>query len=102
MSKKCSCEGSCPVCRLGEVSDHKCNHCKTEFCPKCHGIMNGKVKLESIRTCRCKRKKQPSDIFLELAAKGKPVTNRQFLKKTRAYLNCKYSKIKKVNKTATT
>jgi len=35
----CGCEGSCPICRLGEVDNHKCNNCETEFCPVCHGTL---------------------------------------------------------------
>jgi hypothetical protein len=35
----CGCEGSCPICLLGEVDDHKCNKCGAVFCPKCHGLL---------------------------------------------------------------
>lgn len=48
----CGCEGSCPVCRLGEVHGHKCNRCGAEFCPKCHSIAND-VKSENVEQCQC-------------------------------------------------
>ena len=48
----CGCEGSCPVCRTGEVDDHKCNRCGAEFCSKCHGIAND-VKSENVLPCKC-------------------------------------------------
>lgn len=54
---KCSCEGVCPVCRIGEVSDHKCNRCKAKFCPKCHGIING-IKSENVNPCKCGKPKR--------------------------------------------
>jgi len=50
----CGCEGSCPVCRLGEVDDHKCNYCEVEFCLECHGIIN-EVKSENVLPCKCKK-----------------------------------------------
>lgn len=57
----CGCEGSCPICRLGEVDDHWCPRCETEFCPQCHGRKKGpkpgKVPVvgpeEMIEPCRC-------------------------------------------------
>lgn len=49
----CGCEGSCPVCRIGEVDDHKCNRCGAKFCPKCHGIINN-VRSENVLACKCK------------------------------------------------
>ena len=48
----CGCEGSCPVCRLGEVDNHRCNRCKTIFCPKCHGIKHG-CRSENVNPCKC-------------------------------------------------
>ena len=50
----CGCEGSCPVCRLGEVDNHGCNRCGAKFCPKCHGVIN-KVS-ENVLLCRCERR----------------------------------------------
>jgi hypothetical protein len=50
---KCGCEGSCPVCRLGEVGNHKCDNCKTEFCPQCHGIKYTRVIGAQVLPCRC-------------------------------------------------
>jgi hypothetical protein len=50
----CGCEGSCPVCRIGEVENHKCDSCKAEFCPKCHGVANG-IKSENVSPCKCKK-----------------------------------------------
>ena len=49
----CGCDGSCPVCRIGEVDDHKCDSCGVEFCPKCHGITND-IKSENVLQCKCK------------------------------------------------
>ena len=49
----CGCEGSCPVCRIGEVTKHKCNSCGVEFCPECHGIKNN-VQSENVLPCQCK------------------------------------------------
>jgi len=34
----CGCEGSCPVCLVGEVEHHRCDTCRARFCPDCHGI----------------------------------------------------------------
>lgn len=48
----CGCEGSCPVCRIGEVDYHICDYCKAEFCPKCHGITNY-VRSENVLPCNC-------------------------------------------------
>jgi len=50
----CGCEGSCPVCRIGEVDDHKCGRCGVEFCPKCHGITNG-IESENVLPCKCEK-----------------------------------------------
>lgn len=53
VSHECGCEGSCPNCRIGEVENHKCDYCKTEYCPKCHGISkHGKV-MPQINICEC-------------------------------------------------
>lgn len=43
----CGCEGSCPVCRIGEVDDHECDSCGVVFCPKCHGVANN-IKSENV------------------------------------------------------
>ncbi|MES2088050.1 MAG: hypothetical protein V4467_03600 [Patescibacteria group bacterium] len=59
MSKKCGCEGSCPVCFEGEVSDHHCNRCGRDFCPTCHGIKRGPPS-EDILKCACR----PEDVVL--------------------------------------
>ncbi len=53
----CGCEGSCPVCRNGEVDDHKCGYCKAEFCSKCHGITNHVVS-ENVLPCKCRKHKK--------------------------------------------
>jgi hypothetical protein len=45
---QCGCEGSCPVCTIGEVDNHKCNKCGADFCPKCHGTVR-----PSIMPCQC-------------------------------------------------
>lgn len=50
----CGCEGSCPICRIGEVDNHKCDFCKTEFCPECHGVVVKKIKSENVLPCECK------------------------------------------------
>ncbi len=52
---KCWCEGSCPVCRIGEVEDHKCNMCKRTFCQDCHGIESGQPS-ENLEQCSCPNK----------------------------------------------
>lgn len=54
MSDKCSCEGSCPVCRIGTVENHKCNRCRFEFCPACHGTMP-KYKAKNVLPCLCRQ-----------------------------------------------
>lgn len=51
----CGCEGSCPVCRIGEVDDYKCNICGVVFCPVCHGITN-KFSPNVVK-CSCKKDK---------------------------------------------
>ena len=50
----CGCEGSCPVCRLGEVDNHKCDRCRSEFCPKCHGLKNRES--PNVNRCQCEIK----------------------------------------------
>jgi len=35
----CGCEGSCPVCRLGEVENHRCDRCGSRFCSQCHATL---------------------------------------------------------------
>ena len=57
---ECGCEGSCPVCRKGEVENHKCNRCLFEFCPVCHGTMP-KYKSENVSPCLC-----PRNVFAHL------------------------------------
>ena len=51
----CGCEGSCPICRFGEVENHKCNKCKTEFCPVCHGTLEELPKRlpKNVVKCEC-------------------------------------------------
>jgi len=49
----CGCEGSCPICRIGEVDDHKCDSCGAKFCPKCHGSTNRKFS-PNVKPCSCK------------------------------------------------
>ncbi len=50
----CGCEGSCPVCWLGEVDNHKCDRCGAEICPKCHGLKN--MWSPNLERCLCKGK----------------------------------------------
>lgn len=57
MSSECSCDGSCPVCRIGEVENHKCNRCRFEFCPVCHGTMS-EYKAENVLPCRCPQEEE--------------------------------------------
>lgn len=52
----CSCEGSCPCCFVGEVENHKCNHCKREFCNVCHGIKSGNSH-HNVLACNCSQEK---------------------------------------------
>ena len=55
----CGCEGSCPVCRTGEVSDHRCDRCRTVFCPVCHGVLawsRGICISPNTAYCQCKKK----------------------------------------------
>ncbi len=51
----CGCEGSCPVCSFGDVEDHKCVTCMTEFCPKCHGISKAlqATAYDQVARCHC-------------------------------------------------
>lgn len=61
----CGCEGSCPICRVGEIEGHECNNCGVAFCSKCHGLESN---IEIVRRhilfcndlpilpCRCKQK----------------------------------------------
>lgn len=50
---ECGCEGSCPICRLGEVDDHRCDRCKTLFCPHCHGVINLGSEAPTVGWQRC-------------------------------------------------
>lgn len=59
MSDTCDgtgCAGSCPVCHIGEVSDHKCSRCGTTFCPVCHGTKKDRPS-KNVLPCRCKEQK---------------------------------------------
>jgi len=51
----CGCEGSCPICQLGEVDDHRCDCCKTIFCPHCHGVVNlgSEAPTAGWQRCQC-------------------------------------------------
>jgi len=51
----CGCEGSCPVCQLGEIRDHLCETCMTEFCSNCHGIKKAiqATAYDQVQRCRC-------------------------------------------------
>jgi hypothetical protein len=53
----CGCEGSCPVCSIGEVDDHRCDSCGSKFCPECHGVISpegrGTVPSLNVSPCRC-------------------------------------------------
>lgn len=52
-------EGSCPICRIGEVGlidDDKCNRCQTRFCKKCGGTkwVNFKYRENpNVLPCKC-------------------------------------------------
>ena len=48
----CGCEGSCPVCRIGEVDNHKCDRCGARFCEKCHVIKSVHIS-KNIEKCKC-------------------------------------------------
>ena len=54
----CGCEGSCPICRFGEVDNHKCDKCGTEFCPVCHGTLKKLLKYlpQNVIECKCETK----------------------------------------------
>ena len=58
---ECECEGSCPICHIGEISDHKCNRCNTKFCEKCHGILGvgepAWKNINGVSVCNCKKTK---------------------------------------------
>ena len=53
----CSCKGSCPICRFGEIENHKCNKCKTEFCPVCHGTLKELLEWlpKNVTECECEK-----------------------------------------------
>jgi hypothetical protein len=57
----CGCEGSCPICRTGEVDNHTCNACKANFCPTCHGIASMPINpwrqaaLTVVELCSCEK-----------------------------------------------
>jgi hypothetical protein len=54
----CGCEGSCPICRIREVDNHKCNKCFVIFCPFCHGIrVWGTLKNNNVADCKCREVK---------------------------------------------
>jgi len=45
----------CPVCRLGEVENFKCDYCSAEFCKKCGGVKKTYVGVtKGITPCLCK------------------------------------------------
>jgi len=51
-------EGSCPVCKLGEVVDNECNYCRTIFCSKCGGVIRTRIGFAMIiEPCKCEKKK---------------------------------------------
>jgi hypothetical protein len=59
----CGCEGSCPICRTGEVDDHECDNCKAQLCPTCHGIKTlprdpwKQMAFAAVEPCSCGEKK---------------------------------------------
>lgn len=55
---RCGCEGSCPVCRVGDVDNHLCRSCGSQFCPKCHGLLY--TESENVGQCSCNPPVQPA------------------------------------------
>ena len=53
----CGCEGSCPVCRVGEVDNHECDRCGTKFCATCHGYTykHPDAPIGMVNPCICKK-----------------------------------------------
>jgi len=56
----CNCEGQkCPVCQgMGEdavIENHRCRHCGTVFCERCHGIKEAQMAraYDDVKRCRC-------------------------------------------------
>jgi hypothetical protein len=45
-------DGSCPVCRLGEVEGGKCSGCGARFCLECGGTLEGR-KSANVGPCVC-------------------------------------------------
>ena len=52
----CGCEGSCPICRVGEIENHKCDKCSALICCHCHGVINKISENLSICDCRSYQK----------------------------------------------
>ncbi len=75
VSRPCSCEGSCPCCRIGEVIDHFCPNCQTTFCPHCHGITNASWAraYDNVSKCHCKPEVNPHKPT-KVKPKRKPTT----------------------------
>lgn len=67
----CGCEGSCPICRTGEVDNHTCNNCKAIFCPTCHGIASipcdpwKQMAFAAVEPCSCNEEKIEHDAQLD-------------------------------------
>lgn len=72
VSRPCVCSGSCPCCSIGEVIDHCCPNCATEFCPNCHGIAKAvwTRAYDNVSKCHCKPEANP----LEKPVTTKPKT----------------------------
>jgi len=57
---ECGCEGSCPICRHGEVDNHVCDRCRTQYCFVCHGITSStQFPSSGIPPCSCEIKPTP-------------------------------------------
>jgi hypothetical protein len=74
VSRPCVCEGSCPCCTTGEVIDHYCPNCATEFCTTCHGIAKAiwSGAYDNISKCHCKPEVNPLEEAEPIQLKAKP------------------------------
>ncbi|MFA6533995.1 MAG: hypothetical protein WCT37_02365 [Patescibacteria group bacterium] len=56
MTKRSDFEGSCPICRIGEVTGTKCQKCGAKFCSKGGGVKNRSFS-PNVALCKCPKKK---------------------------------------------